>query len=91
MGASTANLYWIGGNDLATRNRWAWGSTGYRIYPYVNWMNGRPTWSENVSSDAQCIALDPSQNFQWRDESCSDTRAYFVCEIRDVKVIPHWY
>ena len=30
-------MYWIGGNDLATKGRWVWASNGYRIYPYVNW------------------------------------------------------
>ena len=31
------SMYWIGGNDLATHQRWVWASKGYRIYPYVNW------------------------------------------------------
>ena len=83
---SSANFYWIGGNDLATRNRWVWASKGYRIYPYVNWMEKKPTRSENANSEGQCIALDPSQNFQWRDESCGSTKAYFFCEIRIEKV-----
>jgi hypothetical protein len=32
-----SSMYWIGGNDLATKGRWVWASNGYRIYPYVNW------------------------------------------------------
>ena len=87
MGALIHNFYyWIGGNDLATRNRWVWSSTGYRIYPYVNWVDGAPTLSENANSDAQCIALDPNNNFQWRDESCGDFQAHFFCEIHKHRV-----
>ena len=75
---------WIGGNELATRNRWVWGSTGYRIGPYHNWAEGEPSFSHNAKSDAQCSLLDPEQDFQWISDSCGsikDNMHYFFCEI----------
>ena len=39
-------MYWIGGNDLATKNRWVWASNVYRIYPYVNWKPADSTTEE---------------------------------------------
>ena len=75
---------WIGGNDLARRNRWVWGSTGYRIHPYHNWAEGEPGFSHSDKSDAQCTLLDPEQDFQWIADSCGaikDNMHYFFCEI----------
>lgn len=89
---------WIGGNELARRNRWVWGSTGYRIHPYHNWAKGEPSFSRSEKSEAQCTLLDPAQDFQWISDSCGsikDNMHYFFCEIyRDehYKVHPHfWY
>lgn len=85
LGPSILGKYiWIGGNDLAKRNRWVCGSTGYRIYPYVNWLDGYSTISEGKTSEAQCILLDPAHDFQWMSDSCgniNDNKHYFFCEI----------
>ena len=81
---------WIGGNDLAKRNEWVWGSTGYRIYPYVNWLDGHPVVSESEMSDASCTLLDPENDFQWISESCgniAETKHYFFCEIYDSRQV----
>ena len=79
---------------MATRNRWAWGSTGYRIYPYVNWAPSQPAIAESETSEAQCIVLDPEQSFQWVSEPCGyvdETNHYFFCELYNDKVNLNFY
>ena len=66
------NRLWIGGNDLATKNRWVWSSNGYRMYPYVNWASDFPTGS------GHCISVD-TFTWEWTDSSCEE-EATFICE-----------
>ena len=66
------NRLWIGGNDLATKNRWVWSSNGYRMYPYVNWASDFPTGS------GHCVSVD-TFTWEWTDSSC-DEEATFICE-----------
>ena len=95
LGQSILGKYiWIGGNDLARRNVWAWGSTGYRIYPYVNWLEGFPSISEGETSEAQCTLLDPAHGFQWISDSCgniNDNKHYFFCELYNDEVCLNIY
>ena len=65
-------FFWIGANDLATRNRWVWSSNGYRIYPYVNWMKDRPNGS------GRCVGVSVDTQ-EWVDTVCEEKFAFF-CE-----------
>ncbi len=49
----------------------------YRIYPFVNWMSGRP------SESGHCIAIEPT-TFQWMDAPC-DNLGFFFCEKSNYK------
>ena len=69
-----APMYWVGGNDLATKGRWVWASNGYRIYPYVNWK----AEATEADSDGRCVGLD-AITFQWMVRPCED-QASFFCE-----------
>ena len=80
--AGNKNRLWIGGNDLATKNRWVWSSTGYRMYPYVNWASDFPTGS------GHCVAVD-TDTWEWTDASC-DEESTFICEFGN-DVFTHKY
>jgi hypothetical protein len=64
-------MYWMGGNDLATKDRWAWASNGYRIYPYAN-------WKAETDEGGRCIGLD-AFTFEWINSPC-DTMSEYFCE-----------
>ena len=73
--SASEHITWMGGNDLATENRWAWASNGHRIYPYVNWAEEQPSGPIN----GHCIAL-KGETLQWSRENCEKTKANFICE-----------
>ena len=50
-------MYWIGGNDLATKGRWVWASNGYRIYPYVNWKAAESPEADGMAMETGIILL----------------------------------
>jgi hypothetical protein len=50
-------MYWIGGNDLATKGRWVWASNGYRIYPYVNWKAAESPEADVMAMETGIILL----------------------------------
>ncbi|XP_071101299.1 perlucin-like [Haliotis cracherodii] len=70
---------WLGGSDLLVNQEWLWTNTMNHIQ-YSNWKPGEPN---NVGSGASvtedCLALMPSDNYQWNDAPCTD-RMYFLCE-----------
>ena len=82
--SDTTTGYWTGGNDLATRDRWVWASTGNRIYPYVNWQDWG--WSNNATGreaapeddEGRCLAMEPTE-LRWVKAGCEEKR-FFVCE-----------
>ena len=75
------NRLWIGGNDLATKNRWVWSSNGYRMYPYVNWASDFPKGS------GHCVSVD-TNTWEWTDASC-DEEATFICEFGNYIIHMH--
>ena len=72
--SESSQVFWMGGNDLATENRWAWASNGRRIYPYVNWASAPST-----PTGKRCIAL-KGPDLLWSPEDCQATKARFICE-----------
>ena len=72
--SESSQVFWMGGNDLATENRWAWASNGRRIYPYVNWASATST-----PTGKRCIAL-KGPDLLWSPEDCQATKARFICE-----------
>ena len=84
--------YWIGGNDLASKNRWVWAETGYRIYPFVNWKPpmermenmksmGNMENMENMAAPSgknRCLSVD-AISFQWIASNCEEKNGFF-CE-----------
>ena len=50
-----SSMYWIGGNDLATKGRWVWASNGYRIYPYVNWKAAQSPEADGMAMETGII------------------------------------
>ena len=73
--SASEHITWMGGNDLATENRWAWASNGHRIYPYVNWAEEQPSGPIN----GHCIAL-KGETLQWSRENCEKTKLP-ACEL----------
>lgn len=96
--------YWVGGNDLATHNRWVWASTGYRIYPFANWAKNKPSGPgrlrmfhlqnncqvnwNNLIFLGHCMSVE-SDTFEWVNLECSKL-GYFFCEKSKFDHLPIW-
>ena len=55
--------------------RWASDYDSFVEVGYVNWAPDQP----DAGNKDKCMALNPSENYQWDDVSCTKS-AYFVCE-----------
>ncbi|BFZ25385.1 hypothetical protein BsWGS_28424 [Bradybaena similaris] len=77
-----AEYTFMGGTDIFSEGIWEWASTGYIIYPFMEWAQGEP----NDAAGEDCLALSRDLSYRWSDYNCNNA-ANFICETKSKSTV----
>lgn len=74
----SADVYWIGGNDLSNISSWSWIGTGKPL-TFTRWADDQPDKDKRPVGEERCISIWPYKVISWNDLNCLDKTPY-ICE-----------
>ncbi|GFR75816.1 macrophage mannose receptor 1 [Elysia marginata] len=81
FGTFSLTEVWLGASDSDSEGDFRWWSDDSEL-DFDNWGPGQPNNGAPNGAEENCVVLESSEGWKWKDVSCDDARAV-VCEIED--------